>query len=102
MKADYLQKAYKIANDINEDIDCGESRQVLRKCIVALMDEMQRRHDERTFEKDAELIRQMKDSIRHTPQTVEHPLPYMDPSVRPMCSTGNLVGATHAQTFGIL
>lgn len=102
MKTDYLQKAYKIANDINEGIDCGESRQVLRKCIAALMDEMQRRHDERMFEKDAELIRQMKDLIRHTPQTVEHPCPYLDPSVRPMCSTGVPVGATQTQTFGIL
>lgn len=57
MKTDYLKKAYKIANDINEGIDCGESRQILRKCIMALMDEMERRHDKKRSSEMDELIK---------------------------------------------
>lgn len=33
-----IEKARKVANDINEDIDCGESRKELREVIATLAD----------------------------------------------------------------
>lgn len=74
-----LDKALKIANDINEGIDCGEGRKELRKCISALRDALEIAQEQLALQRDQDAATRLREIIRTTMKTYPPEPPYPAP-----------------------